>query len=224
MARHLSQRRAARFAPYSRAVKTSFRLLLTAAIAALLIGGGMLAVILVERPGAPPAETSTATGASIGGPFTLVSADGRTVTDRDYRGKWMLVYFGYTFCPDVCPTTLNNIAQALAKLGPDAKAIEPLFITVDPKRDTPKLIGEYVKAFDPRIIGLTGGVAQIADVAKEYRVYYAPEPGNGNDYLVDHSSFVYLMNPQGVFAKVMPGNTSGGDMAAAIRPFIDSNS
>jgi protein SCO1/2 len=182
------------------------------------------ALVSINRPVAPPsAEESAASGASIGGPFTLVNGGG-TVTDQTYRGKWVLVYFGYTFCPDVCPTTLTNIAQALAKLGPAANDIQPIFITVDPKRDKPSLVGSYVKAFDPRMVGLTGSEAQIAAVAKEYHVYYAPQPGNGPDYLVDHSSFVYLMNPHGVFAKVLPGSMSGAEIAAAIRPFVASNS
>jgi protein SCO1/2 len=205
-------------------VTTRARILLIAGLAALLIGGGAAAVVIMAPPASPPAAQSTASGAAIGGPFTLVGADGKTVTDRLYRGKWMLVYFGYTFCPDVCPTTLNSIAQALGQLGRDANQIAPLFITVDPKRDTPKVIGDYVQAFDPRIVGLTGSADQIAAVAKEYRVYDAPQPGNGKDYLVDHSSFVYLMNPQGGFAKVLPGTMSGSEMAAAIRPFVDSSS
>lgn len=203
---------------------TRARILLIAGLAALLIGGGAAAVVIMAPPVSSPPAQSTASSLAIGGPFTLVGADGKPVTDHSYRGKWMLVYFGYTFCPDVCPTTLNNITQALAKLGPDANRISPLFITIDPKRDTPKVIGDYVKAFDPRIVGLTGSADQIAAVAKEYRVYYAPQPGAGDDYLVDHSSFVYLMNPQGGFAKVLPGNMSGGEMAAAIRPFVGSNS
>lgn len=209
-------------------MKTSTRVLLIVGIAALCIGGGMLGLAVVERSGAPSAAETTATGASIGGPFSLVAADGQTVTDRSYRGKWMLVYFGYTFCPDVCPTTLNNIAQALAKLGPDANAVVPIFITVDPKRDTPKVMGDYVKAFDPRIVGLSGSATQLAAVAKEYHVYYAIQPGsgggNGNDYLIDHSSFIYLMNKQGVFVKVMPGSLTGGEMADTIKSLVDSTS
>jgi len=151
-----------------------------------------------------------------------VTADGSTVTDQTYRGKWMLVYFGYTFCPDVCPTTLNAVAQALSKLGPDAKSVVPLFITIDPKRDTPKVIGDYVKAFDPRIVGISGNAPQVETVAKAYHVYYVAQSGGGDDYLIDHSSFLYLMTPQGAFAKALSGSLSGGEIADAIRPFIDS--
>jgi protein SCO1/2 len=126
----------------------------------------------------------------------------------------------------VCPTTLNNIAQALVQLGPDASAVVPVFITIDPQRDTPKAIGNYVKAFDRRIVGLTGSPAQAAAVAQEYHVYYAKQPasGGGNDYLIDHSSFIYLMTRQGKFAKVIPGSLSGVEIADTIRPFIASNS
>ena len=203
-------------------MKTITRLLLAASVAALILGAGMIAVMFIEgRPLHSASAANTATGAAIGGPFTLVGSDGKTVTDQSYRGKLLLVYFGYTFCPDVCPTTLNNIAQALIELGTQASAVTPVFITIDPKRDTPKKMGEYVKAFDPRIIGLTGSEAQIAAVAKEYHVYYAPQAADetGN-YLVDHSSFVYLMNRNGKFVKVMPGSLSGIEMADTIKRFL----
>ena len=181
----------------------------------------MLAIVFIEgRDIHPATAANTATGASLGGPFTLVAADGRTVTDQSYRGKWLLVYFGYTYCPDVCPTTLNNIAQALVRLGADTRAVTPIFITVDPQRDTRQVIGQYVKAFDPRIVGLTGSQAQIAAVAKEYRVYYEPQPAQNGGYLVDHSSFIYVIDPHGKFVKILPGSTSGAEIAAAIRPFI----
>jgi protein SCO1/2 len=167
---------------------------------------------------------NTVTGAALGGPFTLVGSDGKPVTDQSYRGKLLLVYFGYTYCPDVCPTTLNNIAQALIQLGTQAKAMTPVFITVDPKRDTPQAIGPYVKSFDPRIVGLTGSDAQIAAVAKEYRVYYQPAPAQGGDYLVDHSSLVYLMDRNGKLLKIFAGSLSGAEMADTIKPFIAAGS
>lgn len=201
------------------------RLLLVASVAALILGGGMLAVVLIESHSIHPATAAnSAAGAALGGPFTLVRGDGKTVTDQTYRGKLLLVYFGYTTCPDVCPTTLNNIAQALIQLGNQADAVTPVFITVDPKRDTPQVIGRYVKSFDPRIVGLSGSDAQIAAIAKEYRVYYQPAPGQGGDYLVDHSSFLYLMGRDGKFLKLMPGSMSGGEIADAIKPFIASGS
>ena len=110
---------------------------------------------------------------AIGGPFTLEDGSGQPVTDRDFRGKFMLVYFGYTFCPDVCPTTLKAVADAMDKLGPDAAKVRPVFITVDPRRDTPPVVKKYAAAFGPEITGLTGTPEEIAQVAKEYRVYYA---------------------------------------------------
>src|SRR6185437_773362 len=138
--------------------------------------------------------TGVPAGLAIGGPFTLVDQSGKRVTQADFRGRWMLVYFGYTFCPDVCPTELQTIAGALDKLGPDAASIAPLFITIDPARDTPAILADYVKLFDNRLIGLTGSAKEIDDVAREYRVYYAKVTQNsGGSYLMDHSSFAYLM-------------------------------
>jgi cytochrome oxidase Cu insertion factor (SCO1/SenC/PrrC family) len=202
------------------------RVILVASLAALVLAGGMIAATLVETRANHSAAASTATaGATVGGPFALVGGDGKPVTDRDYRGKLLLVYFGYTYCPDVCPTTLNNIAQALVALGTQADSIAPVFISVDPKRDTPQVMGRYVTSFDPRIAGLTGSDAQIATVAKEYHVYYAPQAADQTgDYLVDHSSLVYLMDRDGKILKVFAGSLSGVEMADAIKPFVGSGS
>ena len=159
---------------------------------------------------------------SIGGPFTLEDGDGKPVTDRDYRGKYMLVYFGYTFCPDVCPTTLNAVADAMDKLGPEAARVQPLFITVDPKRDTPAVVKQYAAAFGPKVLGLTGTDAEIAKVAKEYRVYYAEHrTGTGpNDYSMDHSSFLYLMSPNGSFLAPVRADQSGDEIAASLKKLM----
>jgi protein SCO1/2 len=145
---------------------------------------------------------------SVGGPFTLTDGAGQQVTDRSYRGKYMLVYFGYTYCPDVCPTTLQGVAAALDKIGKRADEVQPLFITVDPRRDTPAAIAQYTRLFTPRLIGLTGTDAEIAQVAKEYRVYYAVHrtgPGP-DDYSMDHSSLIYLMAPNGHFLALLHGD------------------
>lgn len=123
--------------------------------------------------------------------------DFETVTDQTYRDKWMLIYFGHTFCPDAWPTALSNISGALAKLGPEALRVERLFIAVDPKRDTPKVMADYLQSFDPRIVGLTGSQAQTDSAAKAYRVYVAPQKGDRDDYLADHSAYLYVVNPQG---------------------------
>jgi len=138
---------------------------------------------------------------AIGGPFRLVDSAGQTVTNQTYRGKYMLVYFGYTYCPDVCPTTLQAMTNALDVLGPKANQIAPLFITVDPARDTPAVMKRYTAAFSPRLIGLTGSPEQIAKVTKEYYVYAAKQvtgPGP-NDYSMDHSSVIYFMGKDGQF-------------------------
>jgi protein SCO1 len=163
--------------------------------------------------------------AAIGGPFTLVATDGTAVTDASYRGKWMLIYFGYTFCPDACPTALANVSAALKMLGNEADKVQPLFITVDPKRDTRQVLGEYLKSFDPRIIGLTGSEEQTAAAAKAYRVYIGSSPGKAkDDYLVDHSSFVYLMDPIGKFTGVIRGETPGEGMAVQLRKLMNEHS
>lgn len=183
----------------------------------LAVGGAVVATTLTRNRGPQEAMSSTA---SIGGPFTLVATDGKTVTDQTYRGKWLFIYFGYTFCPDACPTALNNIGIALEKLGSEANKIQPLFITVDPKRDTVQVMADYLKSFDPRIVGLTGSPAQTDGAAKAYRVYVAPQKNEGDDYLVDHSAYFYLMDPQGKFVNVVAGDVPGDQMADKLRKMI----
>jgi protein SCO1/2 len=185
--------------------------------------GLLLAVLLLGAGGffwlSGNGENSPIT---IGGPFTLEDGSGKPVTDRDFRGKYMLVYFGYTFCPDVCPTTLNAVADAMDKLGPAAAHIQPVFITVDPKRDTPAVVKQYAAAFGPNIEGLTGTPEQIAKAAKEYRVYYAEHrtgPGP-DDYSMDHSSVLYLMSPDGGFVAPVRADQSGDEIAANLKKLM----
>lgn len=156
--------------------------------------------------------------ATIGGPFTLTAHDGRVVSDADFTGKYRLIFFGYTFCPDICPTELQTIAQAMDLLGDAAGDVQPLFITIDPARDTAPVLADYVKLFHPAILGLTGTEAQIAAVAKSYRVYFArsQEPAAADTYLMDHSTFSYLMAPDGSFITVFAKGTTAEQMAAAI--------
>lgn len=156
---------------------------------------------------------------AIGGPFTLVDGDGRTVTDKDFRGKWMLIYFGYTFCPDVCPTSLSVVANALDKLAPpQLDKIVPVFITVDPARDTPQVMKDYAAAFHPKMVGLTGSPEQIAAVTKSYRVYAAKAKGaDESSYTMDHSSILYLIGPDGAFVAPFTHGTSADDLAAALK-------
>lgn len=159
---------------------------------------------------------------TIGGPFTLRAADGAAVTDQTFRGKWLLVYFGYTSCPNSCPTALMDISQVLAGLGSDAGALEALFITVDPQRDTSEVLRQYTASFDQRIIGLSGDPHQIAAVAQAYGVYYAPRkigPG-AEDYVIDHSSYIYLMDPLGSFARGFEADTAPDRIAQAVRELL----
>ena len=172
---------------------------------------GLLIALLLLGTGGFLWLNGEAGGPVVGGPFTLENADGQTVTDRDFRGKYMLVYFGYTYCPDVCPTTLNAVADALDKLGNKADRLQPLFVTVDPRRDTPAVMKQYTAAFTPRLEGLTGTPAEIAAAAKEYHVYYAEHrtgPGP-NDYSMDHSSILYLMAPDGRFIAPIRADETG---------------
>ena len=148
-------------------------------------------------------DSSGAGSAAIGGPFALTDQDGHTRTDRDFRGKWALVYFGYTFCPDVCPTTLQDMAIALRRLGPKARQVVPLFITLDPARDHPAVLKKYLAAFGPEFQGLTGTPQQITSVAHAYRVYFAKRPLPAGGYSVDHASTIYLMNPEGQFVSTI---------------------
>jgi len=137
--------------------------------------------------------------AAIGGPFSLTDQDGRTVTDRDMKGRPFLVFFGFTHCPDICPTTLFEVSEIMKALGPDAERVGALFITVDPERDDPKLLKDYLSSFDPHLSGLTGDPGAIAAVAKSYRVYFKKVPLPDGGYTMDHTAIVYLMNKEGRF-------------------------
>ena len=160
--------------------------------------------------------------ALIGGPFTLTDQTGKTVTQADYKGKYMLIYFGFTFCPDVCPTELQVMAGAVSKLGAKGAEVQPIFITVDPERDTVEVLATYVKQFDPRLVGLTGTPEQIAQVAKAYRVFYqkVKDEETSGDYTMDHSSIAYLMGPDGKFLTFFPPGVSPDEMAAKIATFM----
>jgi cytochrome oxidase Cu insertion factor (SCO1/SenC/PrrC family) len=157
----------------------------------------------------------------IGGPFALMDHTGRTRTDADFRGTLLIVYFGFSYCPDVCPTDLMAIGQALDKLGPAGEAVQPLFITLDPKRDTPAQLANYVPYFHPRLIGLTGDAAHIRDAARAYRVYYTEvETGDAAAYTIDHSGFIYLMGYDGKYLGFFPPGTPPDRMAAVIKPHL----
>jgi len=157
----------------------------------------------------------------VGGPFRLIDHTGKPRGDSDFRGRYMLIYFGFTFCPDICPTTLAVMAEALDQLGPDARKIVPILITVDPERDTPAVLAEYVKAFGPSFVGLTGSVAEIKDVEKKFRVYAVKQPlgeaPKGGNYGVDHSNVMYLVGPDGKVIHFYTEAISPDDLAKDLK-------
>ena len=157
--------------------------------------------------------------ATIGGPFSLVDQDNRPVTDHTYHGAPMLVFFGYTHCPDVCPTTLTDMSQVLAALGTDKK-VHALFITVDPEQDTPAVLKDYVASFDPRIVGLTGSPAAITQVEKAYRVYAKKVPQKDGGYSMDHTAVVYLMDKAGRFVNAMNLEQAPDKAAAELAAYL----
>jgi len=156
-------------------------------------------------------------GMALGGGFSLLDEAGRNVTAADFAGSWLLIYFGYTYCPDVCPTELGLATAAIDALGAQGDRVVPVFISVDPERDTPDHLADYVARFHPRLRGLTGTPEQIAAVARQYRVYYARARGsNNNDYLIDHSSFLYLVGPDLRVRALFRPQTSPEAIATAI--------
>lgn len=153
-----------------------------------------------EAGTASKSTMSPVAGMSLGGGFSLIDHNGQAVTEADYAGKYQLIYFGFTYCPAICPTELQKITQVLKKLEPEqAEKIQPLFITIDPERDTPAVMKEYVALFHDRLVGLSGSVEQIEQVKKDYRIYATkvPDPDSPDDYTMDHSSYIYFMDPQG---------------------------
>jgi protein SCO1/2 len=189
-------------------------ILVTAALIAGIAGYSTLG------PGRMPLSSGIAL---VGGPFSLTSHQGKRITNEDFRGKYMLVTFGYTYCPDVCPTELQIISAALDLLGERAKDIQPIYITIDPARDSVAALAQYMPNFHPRYVGLTGTAEEIQAVAKAYRVYYAKVAGQGGqDYLMDHSSIIYLMDKQGTFLKHFSYGTDAKQLAEGIAAAIDS--
>lgn len=202
---------------------------LAVAFAAIAFGGAIAAGYAVTRE-APRVETERRADAArlmndlmsgtgtIGGPFTLSDASGRRVTLADFRGKVVVLYFGYTFCPDVCPTDLITIAKVLDRLGADRDKVQALFVTLDPERDTPQQLAAYVQSFSPRIVALTGTPAEIRSVALLYRVFYekvrAKDP---KQYVIDHTAFTYVIDATGAYAGFFPPGTEAERMAAVVR-------
>ena len=162
--------------------------------------------------------------ALVGGPFTMTDHTGRRVSEKDFLGKYMLVFFGYTYCPDICPTELQVMTAALDAMGPEAEKIQPVFVSVDPERDTPEVLKSYVENFGPRLVGLTGSPADVAGMAKAYRVYYAKSGDTDSpDYLMDHSSIIYLMGRDGGFVKHVPYTTDVAKLAQELKDGLASS-
>ena len=181
--------------------------------------GIVLATMLTIGQPTAHAETAQVT---VGGPFTLTASDGSTVTDQTYRGKWLLVLFGYTSCPNLCPTVLNEVTGALQIFGAEAARLQPIFITVDPVRDTPEVMGKYTSAFDPRIVGLTGNPQQIAAITQEYGAYseHRKTGAGAGDYVVDHSTYIYIVDPLGNFVRGLDFDTPSDRIVEILRKLM----
>jgi len=193
-------------------------------IAAIFVSVGVIGTLFAWQYGflSPDGRRPGTSGiARIGGPFSLTDHNGVARTEADFKGKFQLIYFGYSYCPDVCPTALQVMSVALTDIGDKAKAVQPLFVTVDPERDTPALLKEYVANFYPGLIGLTGTAEQVKQAARAWRVYYRkaenPEGGTGKDYLMDHSSIVFLMDRDGKYVTHFSHQTQPSQMAAELR-------
>ena len=182
-------------------------LIVSCAAAALL---ALTVAYLAFLGGTVPGDTP-----AVGSPFRLVADGGRIVADHDLRGRYLLVYFGYTSCPDVCPTTLNGVVDAMTVLGHLAARIQPVFITIDPSHDTPRIVGDYVRKFSPNIIGLSGSPAAIEAVEKEYRVQVIRTADT-----IDHSAVLYLIGPDGRYLAPLPGTDTGAELAAKLKPYL----
>lgn len=172
----------------------------------------------------PPSKKPPPLESLFGGPFELTDHDGRTVTDGTFRGRFTLLYFGYTFCPDLCPTNLLTMAEALEALGPEGKRVQPLFVTVDPERDNPAALRDYMAHFGPRFLGLRGTPAQTRAVLKAWRIHRRKVPAeagaDAGDYLVDHATLTFLMGPDGRFRTLFPHDTRVEKMTATLRRYL----
>ena len=191
---------------------------------AVLLGGGVLSCDVAaaeEQPSAAQMMDDLMYGrGTVGGPFTLTDQTGRTRRDSEFRGKLMVVYFGYTYCPDVCPADLMAITQALDVLGSAAEGIQPVFITVDPERDT-KVLKDYLAAFHPSLVGLTGSPEEIRKVANSYKAFYAKVPNErSGEYSIDHAGVIYLMGRNGEYLGFMPPQTGPDRLTEVLRKYL----
>lgn len=163
-------------------------------------------------------------GGSVGGAYELIDQDGKTVTDKDFAETYKLIYFGFTYCPAICPTELSKMTDALDKMGTAARAIQPIFITIDPERDTAAVMKQYVGHFDERLIGMTGTPEQVKAAASAYKVYYArvDDPA-ATEYTMDHSSYIYFMSPDDTLLHIFRIEDSAGDMASIMQRWLEQD-
>ena len=195
-------------------VRTARLLLALGAFVAGLVLFSTVIFLVTGRSPAPIAMPS-----AVGGPFNLVDQNSKPITDQDMKGRPFLVFFGFTHCPDVCPTTLFEVSEILRALGPDAKDVRALFITVDPERDTPDVLKNYLSSFDPRVVGVTGDEAAIAAVGKAYRVYAKKVPTDSG-YIMDHTAIVYLMSKDGRFVAPFNMKRRADEAAADLKRYL----
>jgi len=196
-----------------------------AAIAAVIVAAAALLGTLFLTSGEKEEQFaqcgSSAVAGDLGGPFTLVNGDGQTVTSDEVITQPTLIYFGYTFCPDVCPLDVDRNAAAVEILEERGKMVTPVFITIDPARDTPEVVRDFAQAMHPRMIGLTGSDEQVAAASKAYRTYYKTHPPVDGEYLVDHSTFSYLVTPEQGFVEFFRRELTPDQMADKIGCYID---
>jgi protein SCO1/2 len=190
-----------------------FALVLSAFLFGLVVFLGAIFLLTGREHGA-------LTSSAIGGPFSLTDQNGKTITDADLKGRPFLVFFGYTHCPDVCPTTLFEVSEVMHALGKDADKTEALFISIDPERDTPAVLKDYLSSFDPHLRGVTGDLAHVAAVEKVYRVYAKKVPTTNGEYSMDHTALVYLMDKQGRFVAPFNLRRSPAEAAADLRRYF----
>ncbi|WP_299618363.1 SCO family protein [Pelagibius sp.] len=210
-------------------MSTKLRVLLISGLGVLLVAGG-LGLWFALQPGKPTQIVSSSASSSgtalIGGPFSLTDHQGTARSEADFRGRYMLIFFGYTYCPDICPTTLSTVTQGLDILAESeaakAAAVTPVFVSVDPERDTVEALADYVSHFHPAMVAMTGSDEQVKQVAKAYRAFYKKVPTeDGEDYLVDHSAIIYLMGPDGTYLHHFTHVTTAEEMAAGLSERVD---
>lgn len=195
---------------------TTARLLLL--LGAFVAGLSLFAAVIIIVTGRTPAPI--ALQSAVGGPFQLTDHNSKPITNEDLKGRPFLVFFGFTHCPDVCPTTLFEVSEVLRALGPEGKEVRALFVTVDPERDTPETLKDYLSSFDPRLIGVTGTPEEVRAVEKAYRVYSKKVPLDAGGYTMDHTALVYLMNKEGRFVAPFSLKRSPQEAAADLRRYL----